>query len=208
MIKIEKIAGLTVFLGILLKYWLLIAGGSILVTLSLGVLADLYFLFGFALFNQIDFKEIFKSKSYTEINKHKIISSIIISIGFAMILVGAIFKFNHWPGSTLLLVFGTLISLISAVAFIFSYFKSKDNFYLRVLKRIAIIATFSIMLTVISNSALARIQLRNNPDYIKAYEEYQKDPQNMELRKKMNLEYYKATVSKEEYELYLERTKE
>ena len=31
--------------------------------------------------------------------------------------------------------------------------------------------------------------------------------QNMELRKKLGLEYYNATVSKEEYELYLERNK-
>jgi hypothetical protein len=207
MIKLEKIIGITALVGLILKYLLLISGGGILITLSLVILADLYFLFGFALFNQIEFKQIFKSDSYKEITKEQIIGSIGVGIALSMIFVGALFKFSHWPDSLVLLIIGTLISLVAAIVFLIKYFKSKQNYYIRVLKRIAIIGTLGLILMCISDLTLARIQLRNNVDYVKAYGEYQKDPQNIELRKKMNLEYYKATVSKEEYELYLERTK-
>jgi len=207
MIKLEKIIGITALVGLILKYLLLISGVGIFITLSLVILADLYFLFGVALFNQIEFKQILKSDSYKEINKEQIIGSIGVGIALSMIFVGALFKLNHWPDSMVLLIIGTFISLVAAIVFIIKHFKTKENYYIRVLKRIAIIGTFGLILMCISNLTIARIQLRNNVDYMKAYEEYQKDPKNMELRKKMNLEYYKATVSKEEYELYLEQIK-
>lgn len=206
MLKLEKIIGFIAFVGLILKFVLLIPSGNILLILAFVIEADLYFLFGFALFNQINIKQIFKSDSYKEINLEHILGSIGVGFALSMVFIGSIFKLSHWPDSLVLLIIGTSISLIAAIVFIIKYFKSKENYYIRILKRIAIIGTWGLVLMCISDLTLARVQLRNNADYMKAYKEYQKDPKNLDLRKKMNLEYYKAMVSKEEYEMYLERS--
>lgn len=205
MLKLEKILGIIGLVGVMLKYLLLTMGGSFLLSTSLLILADLYLLFGIALFNKIEIKQFLKTDSFKEIPKLYIVTSIGLGISLSMLLVGSLFKINHWPNSSFLLITGTFISSVAFVVFLIQYFKSKQEFYLRLIKRIAIIGPFALILLSVSDLTLSRIQLRNNKDWMKAYEEYQKDPKNMELRKKLNLEYYKATVSKKEYELYLER---
>ena len=50
---------------------------------------------------------------------------------------------------------------------------------------------------------LDRIQYRNYPEYIKAYEEYLENPENEELRNKMELEFNRATMSEEDFKEYL-----
>jgi hypothetical protein len=105
-----------------------------------------------------------------------------------------------------MLILGVSVLLISGMVLILRYIISRESFFIRVIKRILIIGSLGLILLCISDLTIARIQLRNNADYIRALDEYEKDPQNVELRKKVNMEYYKATVSKEEYDLYFFKT--
>ncbi len=205
MIKAEKIIGLIALAGLILKFGLLLPAGGILLTLALVLLADLYFIFGIALFNQVAFKQILKVESYKEIHKPYIIVSIGAGIALSIICIGVLFKLSHWPGSMEMLILGVSVLLISGMVLILRYIISRESFFIRVIKRILIIGSLGLILLCISDLTIARIQLRNNADYIRALDEYEKDPQNVELRKKVNMEYYKATVSKEEYDLYLKQ---
>ncbi len=59
------------------------------------------------------------------------------------------------------------------------------------------------MLTLIPDLTFAKFQFRNHPDYIRAYEKHLKNPEDQELKTKMELEYNKATMEEEEFKMYL-----
>jgi hypothetical protein len=80
MVKLEKALGILVIIGLALKFSLP-TGANILLTTSFSILASLYFSLGFALFNQLEFNQIFKRNTYKRISTFQITGAII--IGFA-----------------------------------------------------------------------------------------------------------------------------
>ncbi len=61
----------------------------------------------------------------------------------------------------------------------------------------------------IPESSVIKVQYRNHPEYIKAYNELKADPQNEELKQKEQDEYFRTTMPEEEYELFkMKREKE
>ena len=204
MIKLEKILGIIVVIGLILKFTL-IPGGGILLTLSLMTLACLYYPLGFALLNRIGFKQIFKKESYKGLSALRIIGAIGAGIAFSAICVGILFKLQHWTGANINLIAGLIPTLIVLVIALIKYLKAKGEFYIGILKRIAIIGTLGLLFICISDLTIAKIQFRNHPDYIKAYEMYLDNPQDEDLRQKLHIEYLKATMPKEEVEMYLKQ---
>ena len=92
----------------------------------------LYLFFGFALYNGIGFRTLFKMASYEDIPAANIVIAIIAGILHATLLFGYLFFQNHWPGGELLLEAGVL-STIALSAFI--YIKDRKTsltFYKRV----------------------------------------------------------------------------
>ncbi|MDP4227049.1 MAG: hypothetical protein Q8910_11775 [Bacteroidota bacterium] len=204
MIKLEKILGIIVVIGLILKFSM-ISGGGILLTLSLMTLACLYYPLGFALLNQIGFKQIFKKEAYKGLSALRIIGAIGAGMAFSAICVGILFKLQYWTGANIYLIAGLVPSLIVLVIALIKYFKAKGEFYIGILKRIAIIGTFGLLFICISDLTIVKIQFRDHPDYIKAYEMYLDNPQDKELRQKLHVEHLKATMSKEEVEMYLKQ---
>ncbi len=200
--KFEKIFGIITIIALVMKLFL-IPGAGILLTLSLSVLSCFYFLFGFAFFNGIKLKQIFQSSSYKGISALRIIGSIGLGIGLSEICMGILFKIQHWPGAHLQLHCGLLIILIILIVALFQYFKSENKFYPFIFKRIAIIGGFGFIMFLLTDLDIVKIMYRNHPSYIKTYEEYRKDPQNEELIEKLDIEYYKTTMSPEEFEYYM-----
>jgi len=199
---LEKVIGLVIIISLIMKLTL-IPGGSILAVISLTTLACIYYPLGFAFFNKIRLRKIFKRDSYKGLTKFRIIGAIGIGMGLAAICIGILFKFQHWPGADTYLSSGLVTTLIILIVAMIRFIKSKDNFYKRIFKRIAIIGGFGLILTIVSDSTITKIQFRNHPDYIKVYEEYIDNPQDEELRKKMDIEYHKATMPKDEFEMYM-----
>ena len=202
MIKLEKILGVIVFIGLILKLTL-IPGAGILLTLSLSTLACLYYPLGFAILNQIGFKKIFKKDSYKGISALRIIGAIAAGTALSTICIGILFKIQNWAGADINLMAGLVTTLIVLATALFKYFKEKGEFYIGIFKRIAIIGILGLILICLSNLTIAKIKFRNHPDYIKAYEMYLNNPQDEQLRQKLHIEYLKATMPKEEVEMYL-----
>lgn len=200
--KLEKIIGIVVLIALILKL-ALIPGSGILTVLSLSILTMIYNPFGFAFFNGIRLRDIFKKNSYKGISGLRIIGAIGLGMGLAAICSGVLFKIQHWPGGENNLIVGLVTTLIILVIAFIKYLESKSDYYKFMFKRIAIIGGLGLILAFLPDLSITKIQFRNHPDYIKAYEDYLENPQNEELRKRKEIEYNKATMSDEEFKVYL-----
>jgi len=203
MIKLEKFLGIAAVIGLILKL-IGIPGSMILLILTLGTLAFLYYPFGFALFNRIGFRQIFKKKSYEGLSALRIIGSIGAGMAFSVVCSGILFKTLHWPGADFMLINGLVPTLIVLIIALIKYFKTKGKFYIGILKRTAIIGTLGLLFVFTSSLTFVKIRFRNHPDYIKAYEMYLNNPEDEELLQKLNREYLKTKEDKEEVEMYPE----
>jgi hypothetical protein len=142
--KFEKIFGVLAVIALILKF-ASISGGSILATLSLTSLSFLYYLFGFALFNDIKLKNIFKRSSYKGISVLRIISSVGVGLGLSTICLGILFRIQFWPGGRMMLAVGLITILIITIIAFIDFLKSKSD-YKTILLRVAIIGGIGLLL--------------------------------------------------------------
>jgi hypothetical protein len=118
--KLEKTLVIVTLVALILKY-LAVPGMSLFVVIGLLGLALLYFYFGFALFNGIGFKGIFKKESYIEISKYKIFAAVLVGVSLSMICIGLLFKVQHWFGFSTYLYAGLSLSLVMLVIAVLKY---------------------------------------------------------------------------------------
>ena len=118
-------------------------------------------------------------------------------MALAAITAGILFKLQHWQGGYSNLYSGLIFCLIILLIATIRYIRHKDKFYVRLFKRIAIVGGLGLILALTPDLTLAKIQFRNHPNYIKAYEAFLKDPQNQELKQKMDLERQLAIIEEE-----------
>lgn len=193
--KLEKILGFIALAALILKL-IPLPGSATFLILSLSLLSIIYYLFGFAFFNQIQFKKIFNKDSYKELSNLRIIGAIAVGIVLAIICIGLLFKLQRWPGARINLFMGLILSLIVLIIALIKYSKSKEDFYSRIIKRLIIMGGFALMLIFISDLTIVKIQYRGHPDYIKAYELYMANPKNIALKNNLDLEYQRISMSK------------
>lgn len=181
--KIELTLGLIAILAIFLKI-LNIPGSSLLTILTFLTLSIFYYL-SFALFNGIRLREIFKSEAYKHTNAKRIIGAVGLGFALSAILMGVLFKLEFWTGATVQLKIGLVITgVILIIATIF-YSRNKIEYYRRIFKRIAIIGGLGFILYLTPTATLVDIYYRNNPDYVELYKQVLADPNNQELREKL-----------------------
>jgi len=195
----EKILGIIIVLSIVLKFFH-IPGSSFFLVLSTSTLMMLYFYVGFAMFNGILLKEIFKKKTYDGISTLRIIGAFFSGIGLSTILTGILFRLQHWPGGNFQLMIGLIFSGIIMILLILKYIKGKELFYKEILIRFVIIGFFGLILFYTTDYSIDKIRYRNYPDYVKALDDLQQNPQSEELRKKADYEYNKIIFTEEELE--------
>jgi len=194
--KFEKIIGFVLLIGLTFKF-LLISGGSFFLAISLMFLAFLYFFLGFALFNQIPLKKIFKKESFTGINTIKVILAIGFGIGLSNTCVGILYKIQHWTGARILIISGITVIIIILLIGLISINKTKGPFIRGIIKRSIIIGGFGFLLLFISDYSIIKIQYRNHPLYIKAYEDLKSDPNNPDYKKNLIKEQERINLPEE-----------
>ena len=197
--KLERIAGIIFVIAFTMKMNL-IFGSSILILLSLSIIACIYYPLGFAFFNNLRFKDILKKESYIGISSQHIARAVSVGLALSAICVGIIFKLLQWKGANSILIVGLTATLVALIISLYQYNKTKDNFYSKIVKRIAIVGGFGLIMLSVSDLAIVKIQFRNHPRYIKAYETYLTNKEDIKLRNVLTVEYYRATMSKEEFE--------
>jgi len=198
----EKIFWIIFVIGIIfkLKLW---PFGATFITISLFPLYFFYLFFGFAFFNKIKLRNIFKKDSYKEISVLRIIGSIGAGIGLSAICIGILFKLMFWPEGDLRLYAGLIPTFTIAIIALVKFFRSKSDFYKPILLRITIIGALGLPLCFVSDLEIVKFEYRNYPDYVKAYEIYLEDPQNEEANKQLEKAYNRVRLG-EEYEMFMQ----
>jgi hypothetical protein len=201
MIKLEKILGISAVLGLII-YFTLITFSNILLAISLTLLSFVYYPFGFALFNRIRFRKLFKKISYNKLSAIRILGAIVAGMSLSTFCLGVLFKLFDFKGGNNILIIGLASSLVILPFVLFKFFKTKQAFYTRIMIRFAIIGSFGILILCLSTLTFTKIRFHHYPDYIKAYESYIAHPDSLELQKKMYFEYKRATMTTEEFDDY------
>ena len=199
----EKILVALSILAIVLKL-LLIPGGSVLFVLAISILSCIYFALGFALFNGIRLRKMFKKESYSNTSALKIIGAICMGFVLSMVSIGIMFKLQMWPGAGPMLIVGAPPMFIILIIVFVKFILTKHKFYLNALIRCGIFTLFGIALFFTSGLTLIKLQFRNHPEYIQAYEAYQNNPSSLELFDKMETERMRATTNPENFARYME----
>jgi hypothetical protein len=202
--KTEKILGLIFLLAILLKVFN-IPGNSMLIGISLIFLAIMYYPLGFIIFNRIPIKGIFKRDSYKGLTGWRILGTVFLGMGLSVLIIGILFKLLHYPSAKTNMIAGLIATLIALIIAIIKFIKTKSEFYKELLIRITIIVGFGTLMILTSDLTIEKIQYRNHPTYIKAYENYIKDKDNKVLWYKLEKERYKYIYGEQDYE-YLFKT--
>jgi uncharacterized membrane protein len=203
---LEKILAILIPIFIFLKF-MLVPISSVLLAISLILLALIYYPLGFAFFNNIRLRNIFKKESYKDVTALHIIGAIAIGMALSDICVGILFKIQGYPLANTFLIVGLITTFIILIIGLIRYLKSKSNYYLYMFKRIGIISVLGIVFLIVSDLALVKLQFRNHPGYVKAYQEYKANPRTEESEAKLKLEYMRATMSDEDFQKYQEYLK-
>ncbi len=202
--RAEKILGLIFLLSFILKL-IGLPWSGLLILLSLTFLSGLYFCLGFALFNDISFKKIFKKESYLLISKIRIIGSVLLGIVLSIMTLGILFRVYFFYSGYNIILLVTLIQLfVILILCVAKFIKRKSDFYKRLIIRILIIGSFAIVMLSIRDLTLVNIQHRNHPEYVKAFEFYVKDRDNIDNQIPLKVEYLRLKYSDNKLNNYLE----
>lgn len=199
----EKILIVLAIIGAILKF-IFIPGSGVLMVLVYSILSSMYFYVGFALFNNISLRLIFKKDSYVGVSTGRIIGGIALGLSLSFAVIGFLFKAQHWPGTSFHLIISIFSGVVILIISFIKYFKSKANYYKNAIIKISISTSLSILMLLVPNLTFVKIKFRNHPKYIEVYERYEKDPSNIDLANELWLEYERATLNEEEFKNFLE----
>lgn len=199
--KTEIILVAFLLIGLTFKVFLIPLAGTI-TTLSTMSLAIIYYIFSFAFFNGIKLKAIFVKDSYKETSVLRIIGSVTTGIGLSSTLIGILFKIQNWPLANNSISAGLFLLIPITIISVIKLFKSRAPFYAKILLRTTIISAAGILFLILTRTDIVKIEFRNYPDYVKAFELYTADPQNDSLRKNLDLEFNRTFMDEESFNDY------
>lgn len=167
-------------LALVMKFFHL-PGSGILTVLTLSSISVIYMYLGFALFNKIRFRKIFKKESYKGISTKRIIGGIGTGLALSFSAIGILFKFQSWPGASMQLSIGLFGLGIVTIISLIKIKKSTDNYYTNILKRVAFFGAICIFLFAIPTKTWLNWKYPNHPEYVNAVLDAQANPDNQEL---------------------------
>lgn len=180
----EKTLGIIAITGLILTL-LEINIGITLLLIPTVLLSFLYLIFGFALLNNIRFRNAFKKSSYRSISPKQIGLTILLGITFFITLWLTQFKFQFWPGIYTI----EMLNLPVIVCFIFIHFfcstaSSSKNplFFKKIVLRSIIISICCFTILLIPNTMWVSIRFKNHPNFIKAVQNFEHDNSSQNLK--------------------------
>ncbi len=169
--------------GILL-YLIPIPGSTALTVFAMLGLSLLYFWLGFALFNNIGGRAIFKKSSYKDVQAVKIIGAIGFGIMLSLLVFGILFKIMMWPGASVMLLLPSMFVTVAAIITGIRMAVSGSLFAKRIFIRAAVFVTLGVVCYMLPFNTFLKIRYRQYPDYIKAAEVAAENPENELLQQK------------------------
>lgn len=199
--KTEIILVILLLISMIFKVFLIPMAGTIL-TLSSMSLAIMYEFLSFAYFNGVKLKSVFIKDSYKETTVLRIIGSVVTGIGLSSTLIGILFKIQNWPLATSTISVGLIFLIPVSILAAFKLIITRAPFYLKIMIRAFSVVAVGILFLFLSTTDIVKIEFRNHPDYIKAYEQYIVNPQDDSLKENLDLEYKKTFMDEETFSNY------
>ena len=135
--KLELILIAGVIIGILMAL-LNLPAHSVISSLFFLALATIYLYLGFALFNDIPFRKIFKSESYKGLGTWRIAVAVGTGLGLSQLTMGFAFALNNYPMTRALLNSGLVVTALMLLIALVRNTKEKHRFYRIIALRCAI----------------------------------------------------------------------
>jgi hypothetical protein len=173
----EKTVVIVAILAIVMKllHW---PGANIMLIISLMILSSIYAYFGFALFNNIRLRNIFKKESYKNTNAIRIIGAIGTGIGLSMGIIAILFYSMFWPGALIMMMPALLIMTIVTIITLVKLVTTNDKYYKKILSRLIVTLGLSLFLFLLPFKIKMDWRYPNDPDYVEAYVKYHENIQN------------------------------
>jgi len=182
--KTELILGIISIFGLVLRL-LQVPGSGILIMFTVTTLSIFYYIFGFAIFNNIGFRGIFNKESYKKTNKKKIIGTIGLGWSISIIIIGGLFKIQLYQGASIQLLFGLILIIILFLIALTRYLKNRSVYYQRVFKRIIIFGSLGLVLYLTPYATLVDIYFKDKPAYAELYKKVLENPKDIEIREQL-----------------------
>jgi len=104
---------------------------------------------------------------------------------FSILTIGMLFKLLQLPGAGVMLTIGLTAGTLFFVVTLVKYFINRDSsFHKNMIIRSVIIVGLSGILVVTPGLTLVKVFYRDNPEYIKAYEQAAMNPDDRDLQLK------------------------
>jgi hypothetical protein len=172
-------------IGLVMKIFRL-NGGNELLEIGLTLLAMVYFYLGFAVFNNIRLKDIFKKSSYSNISSGRIVGAIGVGMNLSIIVIGLLFKLLIFAGAFEMLTIGVTsltITLFAALIVFILKKKNLDFFYKDIFVKGAIAVIIGIALCLTPGSSLIRLYHRDDPAYAELFIRAMQNPRDEKIQK-------------------------
>lgn len=170
--------------------------GEILTIISLTSLAIYYFYFSSVIFSGLEFKDIKNKIALGSISPKRKLLSFGTGICLGLSLIGILFYLMMWPGTSLNLGSGLLGLLVISILSYIKFLKFQANFHKKLLTRTVPVFVIGTLLFISPKTAWLDTKYRDYPDYVKAIEKLDKDPNNKEFQEQLRLEREKINFTK------------
>jgi glucan phosphoethanolaminetransferase (alkaline phosphatase superfamily) len=185
---IERIALFEVLAAFLLRVMLFKAVIPFMI-IGLSLLSMIYFYFGFALFNGIGFRGVFKKASFANVSTSRIIGAVGFGLALSIISIGILFKLLIWNGANEMLIIGAsvlfCILVIAGVTFLMKK-KPVDVFYKGIFMRGIAALILACVLFFVPGRALIQLYYRNDPEVGELMIRAQENPNDEESQKALD----------------------
>jgi uncharacterized membrane protein len=108
---------------------------SLIASVFFITLSCLYYFLGFALFNNIPARKIFKADSYKGIGTWRILIAIGTGLALSILTIGFMFSILSYPMAKTLLVVGIVLAAINIILALIKNAQEKDQFYRNIILR-------------------------------------------------------------------------
>jgi hypothetical protein len=205
--RLEQILAVIVLISLVMKLFSIPFAGE-LFTLSVSILIIMYTYFGWLLFNDIRLRNMTKRVYYVGIPKSRIICTIGLGFGTGLVSSGVLFRIQLWPMTNEVVIFGLIVTSVSLLIILLASLKSTGKLLKRNIIRITTVVILGTASLFVSELTLMEVYHGDHPEYIKAYENYLKNPDSEEAVKRLEIEECRAFMTEKEFEQYMKSINE
>jgi hypothetical protein len=165
--KIEIVLVVLTMVSVVVSLFL-VPGADVFAVLAFSALAFFYLYLGFALFNGISLRGLFKRDSYKGVSLARISAATCVGMALSISIIGMCFRVYEWPGSLIFFKYGFGGLVIAAILCIVKYRKSRSLFYRRTIKRIVVVGFISIVLFAIPKTTWNVLKYQKSAEFVKS----------------------------------------